>query len=104
VAAGPLRKYPGTKVALGAGSLFALVLLTGLIGERGWRGSDPGPGAYAPTTEVITSGGEAVIIRRIHVIRRGTGDEGAPPVLPPGAAPSRSDRAMEQPVTRTRGS
>jgi hypothetical protein len=98
VAAGPLKKYPGSKLSLGAGSLLALILLTGLIEARGWRGSGPDAGDYAP-------GAEAVIIRRIHVIGRGvSGEANEDGGVAPLPAPSSAGGFVEQPVTRTRGS
>lgn len=124
-----LTKFPKSKLAAVLASALAVLVIWGALAWPGWsegsaasettaaQQTGAGPTSAAPPAAPAPEGQPPVIIRRVYVVTRGSGDAAPPvrnevPAAPPppavsAQAPSPAappTQPQPQPITQSRGS
>lgn len=111
-----LGKFPKSKLAIVAGSLLSVFVISGIVATPQTTGvDDPLPAADAspaPDSQAAPAAEQRQIIRRFIVIRRAPSTAPSPPpeaapapAAPPPEQPAAPPPAVQSaPVTRSRGS
>jgi hypothetical protein len=97
------RKFPGGKLATVAGTVLSLLILFGLVGERGWSGASGPSTQQAPPPPTVVTPAVPPVIRRVHIVTR-IHEQDSSGVVPNRTSDTAADpvqSAPRQPITPT---